>query len=48
MLDYVRTKTDVMVDNISRPSMSSTGFVTFTQLTPVTVTARYGLFAEFR
>ncbi|EJK69205.1 hypothetical protein THAOC_09569, partial [Thalassiosira oceanica] len=48
MLDYVRTKTDVMVDNISRPSMSSTGFVTFTQLTPVTVTARYGRFEEFQ
>mmetsp|Transcript_29380 Transcript_29380/g.66372 ORF Transcript_29380/g.66372 Transcript_29380/m.66372 type:complete len:1055 (-) Transcript_29380:9-3173(-) len=43
MLDYVRTKTDVMVDNISRPSMSSTGFVTFTQLTPVTVTASASL-----
>lgn len=44
IFDYVKTRTDVMVDNISRPSMSSTGFVTFTHLTPVTVSTRYGRF----
>ena len=28
---------DVVVDSVTRPSMSSTGFVTFKTLTPVTV-----------
>lgn len=37
-LDEVRTRTDVVVDSVTRPSMSSTGFVTFKTLTPVTVT----------
>ena len=37
-LDEVRNRTDVVVDNVTRPSMSSTGFVTFKTLTPVTVT----------
>jgi hypothetical protein len=37
-LDEVRNRTDVVVDNVQRPSMSSTGFVTFKTLTPVTVT----------
>ena len=37
-LDEVRNSTDVVVDSVTRPSMSSTGFVTFKTLTPVTVT----------
>ena len=37
-LDEVRNRTDVVVDSVTRPSMSSTGFVTFKTLTPVTVT----------
>eukprot|EP00581_Thalassiosira_minuscula_P003127 CAMPEP_0183746620 /NCGR_PEP_ID=MMETSP0737-20130205/66850_1 /TAXON_ID=385413 /ORGANISM="Thalassiosira miniscula, Strain CCMP1093" /LENGTH=1283 /DNA_ID=CAMNT_0025982321 /DNA_START=48 /DNA_END=3899 /DNA_ORIENTATION=+ len=37
-LDEVRNRTDVVVDHVSRPCMSSTGFVTFKTLTPVTVT----------
>lgn len=37
-LDEVRNRTDVVVDSVTRPSMSSTGFVTFRTLTPVTVT----------
>jgi len=37
-LDEVRNQTDVVVDSVTRPSMSSTGFVTFKTLTPVTVT----------
>lgn len=37
-LDEVRRNTDVVVDSVTRPSMSSTGFVTFRSLTPVTVT----------
>lgn len=36
-LDEVRNSTDVVVDSITCPSMSSTGFVTFKTLTPVTV-----------
>mmetsp|Transcript_16842 Transcript_16842/g.36372 ORF Transcript_16842/g.36372 Transcript_16842/m.36372 type:complete len:1185 (+) Transcript_16842:163-3717(+) len=36
-LDEVRSRTDVVVDSVTRPSMSSTGFVTFKTLTPVTV-----------
>jgi len=36
-LDQVRNSTDVVVDSITCPSMSSTGFVTFKTLTPVTV-----------
>ena len=37
-LDEVKNKTDTHVDHVTRPSMSSTGFVTFKTLTPVTVT----------
>ncbi|KAL7481386.1 hypothetical protein ACHAW6_007069 [Cyclotella cf. meneghiniana] len=36
-LDEVRDRTDVVVDSVTRPSMSSTGFVTFKTITPVTV-----------
>lgn len=36
-LDDVRNSTDVVVDSITCPSMSSTGFITFKTLTPVTV-----------
>mmetsp|Transcript_10769 Transcript_10769/g.23042 ORF Transcript_10769/g.23042 Transcript_10769/m.23042 type:complete len:1479 (+) Transcript_10769:104-4540(+) len=36
-LDIFRNSTDVVVDSVTRPSMSSTGFITFKTLTPVTV-----------
>lgn len=36
-LDEVQDRTNVVVDSVTRPSMSSTGFVTFKTITPVTV-----------
>jgi hypothetical protein len=36
-LEEVQDRTNVVVDSVTRPSMSSTGFVTFKTITPVTV-----------
>ena len=46
-LDEVRKRIDSVVDSVTPPSMSSTGFITFKTLMPVTITMTAPLRYQF-